>query len=173
MPSGHFSRAYCPWANRSSKYARCDGSNIYQQCQNQTLIVEPEHCIQCISASPRAIVNCFQALLNPSSQIVFPVALVISHYLYTIAYPVNDAIDHIQQQPDTNSPIIIHTGTNNIRNESSKRTIQRFQRLEVNLRAKGYQHVALSEIIFRGDHHNRRKTLAVNKEIENICIRNQ
>ena len=29
-----------------------------------------------------AIVNCFQALLNPSSQIDFPVALVISHYLY-------------------------------------------------------------------------------------------
>ena len=91
----------------------------------------------------------------------------------TIAYRVNDAIDHIQQQPDTNSPIIIHTGTNNIRSESSKRTIQRFQRLEVNLRTKGYQHVALSGIIFRGDHHNRRKTLAVNKEIENICIRNQ
>ena len=32
----------------------------------------------------RAIVNCFQALLNPSSQIDFPVALVISHYLYNI-----------------------------------------------------------------------------------------
>ena len=36
------------------------------------------------SASPRAIVNCFQALLNPSSQIDFPVAVVISHYLYNI-----------------------------------------------------------------------------------------
>ena len=36
------------------------------------------------SASPQAIVNCFQALLNPSSQIDFPVALVISHYLYTV-----------------------------------------------------------------------------------------
>ena len=32
----------------------------------------------------RAIVNYFQALLNPSSQIDFPVALVISHYLYTL-----------------------------------------------------------------------------------------
>ena len=35
-------------------------------------------------ASPWAIVNCFQALLNPSSQIDFPVAFMISHYLYTI-----------------------------------------------------------------------------------------
>ena len=31
-----------------------------------------------------AIVSCFWALLNPSSQIEFPVALIISHYLYTI-----------------------------------------------------------------------------------------
>ena len=38
------------------------------------------------SASPRAIVSCFQALLNPSSQIDCPVALVISHYLYTIRH---------------------------------------------------------------------------------------
>ena len=37
------------------------------------------------NASPRAIVNCFQAILNPSCQIDFPVALVISHYLYTIS----------------------------------------------------------------------------------------
>ena len=35
---------------------------------------------------PRAIVNCFQALLNPLSKIDFPVALMISHYLYNILY---------------------------------------------------------------------------------------
>ena len=28
----------------------------------------------------QAIVNCFQAFLNPPSQVDFPVALVISHY---------------------------------------------------------------------------------------------
>ena len=38
---------------------------------------------------PRAIVSCFQALLNPSSQIDFTVALVISHYLYTVSDPVD------------------------------------------------------------------------------------
>ena len=37
------------------------------------------------TGNSRAIVNCFQALPNPWSQIDFPVALVISHYLYTIS----------------------------------------------------------------------------------------
>ena len=37
------------------------------------------------SASPRAIVSCLQALMDPLSQIDFPVALVISRYLYTVS----------------------------------------------------------------------------------------
>ena len=40
--------------------------------------------LETVDYSPRAIDNCFQALLNLSSQIDFPAALVISHYLYII-----------------------------------------------------------------------------------------
>ena len=36
----------------------------------------------CPEAKPRAIVNCFQARLNPERQIVFPDARGISHYLF-------------------------------------------------------------------------------------------
>ena len=83
-----------------------------------------------------------------------------------------DSTAFIQNHSKYDSPIIIHTGTNDVRREASRTTKLRLQRLEINLVHKGYRHVALSGVVFRGNDHIRRKTLDVNQELAQICKRN-
>ena len=64
---------------------------------------------------------------------------------------VSKTIDFIQDNTDTfkNTPVIIHTGTNDVIRERCHVTERRFERLEANLKHHQYAHVAISSIVHR------------------------
>ena len=89
------------------------------------------------------------------------------------AQKVNDAIDHIQDCADNSCINVIHTGTLNLKRDSTKIVIQRIERMETNIKDKKLQHVAISSIVHRFDIQESQKIIAVNRAIKQICRRNQ
>ena len=87
-------------------------------------------------------------------------------------------VDYIQEESapnniEPNHPIIIHTGTNHIERESPNRVIQRFERLEHNLRVQNRSHVAISGLVYRHTSVDTRKNVyTVNNELAMMCARN-
>ena len=64
---------------------------------------------------------------------------------------IGKAVDYIlHAETEHETPIIIHSGTNNLEKEGVKRTFDRLDRLEHNLVKLQYRHVLLSSIVYRG-----------------------
>ena len=89
-----------------------------------------------------------------------------------VAGNVNKATDFIQDYASPDTPLIVHTGTNNMDRESARTTQQRFQRLVSNIRHKQFKHVAISGIVYRGDNRTRNKVNEINTELRKICNSN-
>ena len=88
------------------------------------------------------------------------------------ALTVNDAVDFIQDKVNTKAMTVIHTGTNNLRRDSAKTVIQRFERLETNIKKKKLTKIALSSIVHRTDREYHAKTMEINKALHKMCVRN-
>ena len=88
------------------------------------------------------------------------------------ATTVNEAVDYVQDKADPEDVTVIHTGTRNLRKDTTKRLIQRFERLETNIKAKKLNKVALSSIVHRTDGKFWGKTMVVNRALKTICERN-
>ena len=58
------------------------------------------------------------------------------------AVSVNEAVDYIQDRTSPESVTVIHTGTNNLRKDTTKTITRRFQRLEANIKDKKLKKVA-------------------------------
>ena len=85
---------------------------------------------------------------------------------------VGPAVTHIQKLPPR--PIIIHTGTNHIGNESVGRTIQRYERLEYNLVRSEYKQVAISSIVHRqGPPRMHNDITTINTRLAMMCSTNE
>ena len=89
------------------------------------------------------------------------------------AESVNEAVDYIQDRVNPEAMTVIHTGTRNLRKDSPKTVIQRFQRLETNIKEKKLKKVALSGIVHRTDRNLWEKIIVINKAIKSICVRNK
>jgi hypothetical protein len=80
-------------------------------------------------------------------------------------------------QKDTLSrsdPLVIHTGTNNIRGEGVHGIVRRLETLESTLQDECYQRVALSSIVYRRSGRRvREKISMLNDAIHSICARNE
>ena len=90
-----------------------------------------------------------------------------------VAPKINDAVDYVQDKSSCSEFLLIHTGTNNMSNESVTTINRRFERLENNLVHKKLKNVGLSSIVYRRDGVPDYKIRTVNRTIRNICIRNQ
>ena len=84
------------------------------------------------------------------------------------ANSVNEAVDFVQDKANASSMNIFHTGK-----ESVKIITHRFQRLEANINHKKLEHVGISSIIHRRGTIYKEQTMAVNKVLRQMCIRNQ
>ena len=54
-----------------------------------------------------------------------------------LAPTVNEAVDYIQDKADPDAVTVIHTGTRNLKKDSTMTIIRRLQRLEANIKHKG------------------------------------
>ena len=85
---------------------------------------------------------------------------------------VGPAVNHIQKLPP--KPIIIHSGTNHIGNESVSRTIQRYERLEYNLVRNEFKQVAISSIVHRqGPPRMYNDITTINTRLAMMCSTNE
>ena len=89
------------------------------------------------------------------------------------AESVNEAVDYIQDRVNPEAMTVIHTGTRNLKKDSPKTVIQRFQRLETNIKEKKLKKVALSGIVHRTDRNLWEKIIVINKAIKSICVQNK
>jgi hypothetical protein len=87
---------------------------------------------------------------------------------------VGQATYYVQSTKPSTDPayLIIHTGTRHIEHEGIKRTMDRFDRLEHNVKLK-YKHVALSSIIHRNSTEATRKNIQLlNNKLAMMCAKN-
>ena len=89
------------------------------------------------------------------------------------AESVNEAVDYIQDRVNPEAMTVIHTGTRNLKKDSPKTVIQRFQRLETNIKEKKLKKVPLSGIVHRTDRNLWEKIIVIKKAIKSICVRNK
>ena len=92
--------------------------------------------------------------------------------VHPVAPSVDEATDFVQEHISSDTPLIIHTGTNNVKKESARIVKQRFDRLETNILAQGIKQVALSSIIYRVDETTSVKIKKINSELKDMCHRN-
>ena len=90
-----------------------------------------------------------------------------------LAPTVNEAVDYVQDQADPAAVTLIHTGTRNLRKDSAKTIISRFERLEANIKHRKLKRIAVSGIVYRNDDRSRDKTTVVNTYIKEMCQRNK
>jgi hypothetical protein len=90
-----------------------------------------------------------------------------------VAATINDAVDYIQDDVDPTAVTVIHTGTRNLRKDSTMTVIRRLQRLETNIKQKGLRKIALSGVVHRKDMKLHEKTMSINRAMKDICLKNK
>ena len=77
----------------------------------------------------------------------------------------------MQKNTDKKTPIIIHSGTNNLGKESLHRTLDRLDRLGYNLVFHNYKKVVISGVVYRAAYRQHDIT-AINNKLAMLCARN-
>ena len=93
-----------------------------------------------------------------------------------IGATIRHTVNYVQREkkPDDPTYLVIHTGTNHLENEGVYRIMDRFERLEFNLKHHNYKQVAISSIIHRGGASERihQNIKLINDKLAMMCAKN-
>lgn len=94
--------------------------------------------------------------------------------LIRAGYTISQVVDYVQNEDiETSTPLLIHTGTNHVEPEKIHRILDRLDRLEYNLQRRGYKNVLMSSVVHRNSNRDTFKSVdKVNTRIALICAKN-